>query len=139
MSGLPDGRYYLQVTDPSGSTLNGSFIVWRETAKKRMVAKLHAIKAELIRLKHEPTAKVGEWLKRVLLGYYQYHAIPGNKRRLCLFRHRVGRLWRNVLQRRSQKAELTWQQLTLLFNRWLPFPSILRPYPQVRFAARHPR
>jgi len=27
----------------------GTFIVWRKTAKKRMAAKLHAIKAELVR------------------------------------------------------------------------------------------
>jgi hypothetical protein len=39
---------------------NGAFIVWRKTAKKRMVAKLHAIKAELRRRMHEPTASVGE-------------------------------------------------------------------------------
>ncbi len=44
---------------------NGAFIVWRETAKKRMVAKLRAIKAELRRRMHEPTTSVGEWLKRL--------------------------------------------------------------------------
>jgi hypothetical protein len=40
---------------------NGAFIVWRKTAKKRMVAKLHAIKAELRRRMHEPVAEVGAW------------------------------------------------------------------------------
>ena len=37
-----------------GSAENGAFIVWRVTAKKRMVAKLRAIKAELRRRMHEP-------------------------------------------------------------------------------------
>jgi hypothetical protein len=47
--------------------------------KKRMAAKLQAIKAELIRRRHEPKAAVGEWLQKVVLGYYRYHAVPGNE------------------------------------------------------------
>src|SRR5512142_2263025 len=43
---------------------DGSFIVWRKTASKRMVAKLHALKAELIRRRHEPIAQVGGWLTK---------------------------------------------------------------------------
>jgi RNA-directed DNA polymerase len=54
---------------------NGAFIGWRETAKKRMVAKRRVIKAELRRRMHEPTASVGEWLKKVVMGYYQYNAV----------------------------------------------------------------
>ena len=52
--------------------------MWRVTAKKRMVAKLLAIKAELVRRRHEPKASVGEWLQKVVLGYCRYHALPGN-------------------------------------------------------------
>jgi predicted DCC family thiol-disulfide oxidoreductase YuxK len=37
---------------------NGAFIVWQETAKKRMVAKLRAVKAELRRRMYEPVASV---------------------------------------------------------------------------------
>jgi RNA-directed DNA polymerase len=55
---------------------DGAFIVWRITAKKRMVAKLKAIKAELQRRKHDRTATVGACLRTVVLGYYQYHAVP---------------------------------------------------------------
>ena len=138
--GKPETFTFLGFTHYCGKRKSdGSFIVWRETAKKRMVAKLNAIKAELIRRKHDPSAQVGEWLKKVVQGYYQYHAVPGNKPRLGQFRHRVCRLWRAVLRRRSQRAELNWQQLSLLLNRWIPFPRILHPYPQVRFAAMHPR
>jgi RNA-directed DNA polymerase len=118
---------------------DGSFIVWRKTAKKRLVAKLRAIKAELVRRKHEPSAQVGEWLKKVVHGYYQYHAVPGNLSQLNIFRHRVCRLWRAVLIRRSQRAEMNWQRLNRLLERWIPPPRVLHPYPQVRFAVRHPR
>ena len=77
--GKPETFTFLGFTHYCGKRRSdGSFIVWRETAKKRMVAKLRAIKAELIRRKHEPSAQVGEWLQKVVQGYYQYHAVPGN-------------------------------------------------------------
>ena len=69
-----------------------SFIVWRKTAKKPVVAKLHAIKAELRRRMHEPVADVGAWLQKVVTGYYRYHAVPGNIDRLSVFGQRLGRL-----------------------------------------------
>ena len=116
-----------------------TFIVWRKTAKKRMVAKLHALKAELSRRKHDPSAQVGEWLKKVVQGYFQYHAVPGNMSQLSVFRHRVCRLWRVVLTRRSQRSQISWQRLNRLLERWIPFPRVLHPYPQARFAVRHPR
>jgi len=138
--GKPETFTFLGFTHYCGKRRsNGSFIVWRKTAKKRMVAKLRVIKAELIRRKHEPTAQVGGWLTKVVLGYYQYHAVPGNLNQLSAFRHRLCRLWRRVLNRRSQRGEKPWQRLSALLERWIPFPRVLHPYPQARFAARHPR
>jgi RNA-directed DNA polymerase len=138
--GKPETFTFLGFTHYCGKRRsNGSFIVWRKTAKKRMVAKLHAIKAELIRQKHEPTALVGKWLRQVTLGYYQYHAIPGNLNRLGVFMHHLRRMWRAVLVRRSQRGQVSWQRHTPLLDRWIPFPRVLHPYPQQRFAARHPR
>jgi len=67
--------------------------VWRKTAKKRMVAKLRAIKAELRLRMHEPVADVGAWLQKVVNGYYRYHAVPGNIDRLSIFGQRLRRLW----------------------------------------------
>jgi membrane fusion protein, multidrug efflux system len=45
------------------------------------------------------------WRRKVVTGYYQYHAVPGNIDQLRNFRQRVNRLWRNVLVRRSQRAK----------------------------------
>ncbi len=138
--GKPETFTFLGFTHYCGKRRsNGSFIVWRETAKKRMVAKLHAIKAELVRRKHEPSALVGEWLKKVTLGYYQYHAVPGNLDRLRVFMHRLRRLWRAILVRRSQRGQVSWQRHTPLLDRWIPIPRVLHPYPSARFAAKHPR
>src|SRR5438445_8071221 len=67
---------------------NRAFIVWRITAKKRMVAKLKAIKAELQRRRHHRTTEVGAWLRKVVLDY-QYHTVPGNSTQLRIFSRRV--------------------------------------------------
>jgi hypothetical protein len=118
---------------------DGAFTVWRATAKKRMAAKLLAVKAELIRRRHEPKAVVGGWLQKVVLGYYRYHAVPGNLPQLEIFRHRLRRLWRMVLIHRSQRGYVSWERLNPLFDRWIPPPRVLHPYPMARFDATHPR
>jgi RNA-directed DNA polymerase len=115
-----------------------TFTVWRITAKKRMVAKLKAIKAELQRRKHDRTSQVGVWLRSVVTGYYQYHAVPGNIDQLRIFQRRVNRLWRNVLVRRSQRARKKWEKFAPVFEKWIPTPRVLHPYPDARFYATHP-
>jgi len=138
--GKPETFTFLGFTHFCGQlTSSGSFNVWRVTAKKRMVAKISVIKAELQHRKHHRTSEVGAWLRKVMLGYYQYHAVPGNSSQLRLFRRRVCRLWRSVLVRRSQRAQVRWDRLSPLLDRWIPEPRILHPYPDKRFDATHPR
>jgi len=137
--GKPETFTFLGFTHFCGQRhKKGTFTVWRITAKKRMVAKLKAIKAELQRRKHDRTTAVGAWLRKVVLGYYQYHAVPGNIDQLRIFKCRVNRLWRNVLVRRSQRAQMRWERITPLLARWVPPPRILHPYPDARFYATHP-
>ena len=138
--GKPETFTFLGFTHFCGNlTSSGAFNVWRITAKKRMVAKLQAIKAELQPRKHHRTSEVGAWLRKVVQGYYQYHAVPGNTGQLRVFRRRVCRLWRSVLVRRSQRAQVGWDRLNPLLNRWIPPPRVLHPYPDKRFDAIHPR
>src|ERR1700726_4411084 len=64
--GKPETFTFLGFTHYCGKRISDkAFIVWRETAKKRLVAKLHAVKAALRRRLHEPTALVGKWLRQV--------------------------------------------------------------------------
>jgi len=137
--GKPETFTFLGFSHFCGQLTTGAFIVWRITAKKRMVAKLKAIKAELQRRKHHRTTEVGAWLRKVVLGYYQYHAVPGNSTQLRIFQRRVGWLWRTVLVRRSQRARMRWARLYPLLTRWIPQPHVLHPYPDARFAATHPQ
>jgi group II intron reverse transcriptase/maturase len=101
--GKPETFTFLGFTHYCGTNSKGHFVIWRRTAAKRMRAKLQAIKQELRRKMHEPVGVVGEWLKRVVEGYYRYHAVPGNLGTLGRFRDRICRLWRQVLRRRSQR------------------------------------
>jgi phosphoenolpyruvate synthase/pyruvate phosphate dikinase len=50
-----------------------------------------------------------------------------------------GEIRRLIVRRRSQKSRMTWPRLVAIAARWLPQPSILHPYPNLRFDAKHPR
>jgi len=138
--GKPETFDFLGFTHICGKNgKTGYFVVRRKTVKKRMRTKLQAIKTELRRRMHEPLAETGKWLERVVRGYFQYHAVPGNTASLGLFRERLSRLWWQTIRRRSQKHRLNWAQLHRLFGCWLPRPCILHPFPHLRFDARYPR
>ena len=137
--GKPETFTFLGFTHFCGETRKGWFKIGRKTAAKRMQAKLQAIKLELRRRMHEPLRRVGSWLQRVVSGYYRYHAVPGNIHSLSQFRSRLEWLWRTVMRRRSQRWRSNWKRLRPIFNRWLPRPRILHPYPNVRFDAIHSR
>jgi len=75
--GKPEAFVFLGFTHYCGHLRSsGAFTVWRITATKRMVAKLKAIKGELRRRKHHRTSEVGEWLRKVIVGYYQSVPAP---------------------------------------------------------------
>lgn len=137
--GKAESFTFLGFTHTCGSNSAGKFTIWRRTARKRLEAKLQQVKQTLRARMHEPVPTVGEFLKRVLNGFYQYHAIPGNWRSLLRFRLQIGRYWRHVLRRRSQRGRITRGQMARLYDRWLPTPRLVHPYPSVRFDATHPR
>ncbi len=130
--GKPDTFDFLGFTHACGKTRKGYFQVVRLTIKKRFRAKLKALKAEFRDRLHLSIPEVGKWLKTVMNGYYQYHAVPGNSRILWAFRYHVGRLWFRALKRRSQRSKLTWERMERIIDRQLPRPRILHPYPDQR-------
>jgi group II intron reverse transcriptase/maturase len=138
--GKPETFTFLGFTHYCGKRRkDGAFIVWRETVKKRMTAKLQEIKLELVQRRHVPISLVGEWLHKVVTGYYRYHAVPGNLRPLHVFRWRLRWLWWRALSRRGQRCRVPLDRLNRLVDRWIPVPRALHPYPMQRFDATHPR
>ena len=104
-----------------------------------MRAKLQAIKQELRQRRHQPIPVQEKWLRQVVKGYFNYHAVPTNSRALSTFRFFVTELWLRSLRRRSQKDGMSWERITRLANDLLPKPLILHPWPEQRFAVTHPR
>ena len=137
--GKPETFKFLGFTHICGRSRKGRFQLRRKSRRDRMRAKLRELKAELKRRWHEPIPSQGQWLRQVVTGWYNYHAVPINSAALSAFRYHVEGLWLSRLRQRSQKDRTTWARMRDIADRWLPRPRILHPWPSVRFAATHPR
>jgi group II intron reverse transcriptase/maturase len=128
--GKPETFNFLGFTHICGKKRsNGRFTVLRQTIRKRLQAKLSAVKAELKQRLHDPIPEVGRWLRSVVGGHTRYYGVPTNGAALYTFRFQVGRLWHRTLLRRSQNARVPWDRMRRLIDRWLPLARPCHPYP----------
>jgi len=136
--GTPETFDFLGFTHKCGKTRKGGrFTVQRHSVAKRMRATLQAIKAQLRKRRHRPLGETARWLRRVVQGWLNYHAVPGNSNRIGRFVDEVARLWLRAIRRRSQRGRCwTWERLHRLVRTHLPRPRITHPYPDQRFRAR---
>jgi len=132
----PETFTFLGFTHICGKTRGGKFTVKRKTDRKKAKAKLQEVKSKLRRLMHAGVEATGKYLRSVLLGHYQYYAIPGNGKTLESFRYVILCAWLKALRRRSQKDRTSWTRLRSLAKRWLPEPRIIHPYPEQRLCVR---
>ena len=137
--GKPATFNFLGFTFICGKSRKGKFLIKRKTRRDRMRAKLRTIKEEMRQRMHQTIPQQGKWLRQVVTGYFNYHAVPTNFRALVVFRDEVTRAWRQRLGRRSQNGALTWARMVELAADWLPKPYICHPWPNQRFAVTHPR
>lgn len=137
--GKPETFSFLGFTFICSKSRQGRFLIKRKTRQDRMMAKLLELKEEMRRRMHWPISEQGKWLKQVVTGFFNYHAVPTNSRALAAFRYHVIALWCRTLRRRSQKDDTTWDRIARLAEEWLPKPRILHPWPNVRFAVKHSR
>jgi len=122
-----------------GQSRRGKFLLWPKSRRDRLQAKLLAVKEEMRRRMHQPIPRQGEWLRGVVSGWFNYHAVPTNTRSLQTFRDCVIRRWLRSLRRRGQRDKTTWERMKRLADDFLPKPRILHPWPKQRFAVKHPR
>jgi group II intron reverse transcriptase/maturase len=137
--GKPETFDFLGFTLVCSKSRRGRFLLKRRTRRDRMKTKLKVVSNELRRRMHQSVPEQGKWLKQVVTGYFAYHAVPTNSAALVTFRDQIVARWQWVLHRRSQKSALTWARMTKLADDWLPKPLILHPWPNQRFAVKHPR
>lgn len=137
--GKPETFAFLGFTHICGKTRTGRFMLRRHTIRKRLTAKLHEVKAQLQRRRHDPIPEQGRWLGSVVRGHTAYYAVPGNVDAVRSFRSLVIRHWQRELRQRSQKHRMTWQRMSRLANRWLPPACTMHSFPEERFSRQHPR
>jgi RNA-directed DNA polymerase len=132
--GKPETFNFLGFTHISGKTRAGRFQVKRQSIGKRVRAKLQEIKTQLRRRMHHSVGETGQWLRSVVRGWLNYHAVPDNSRAIQAFRTEVTRLWLQALRSRSQKGRRRWdwERMGRVANAWLPKARILHPYPNQR-------
>jgi hypothetical protein len=118
--GKPETFDFLGFTHICGETRKGKFAVLRKTIRKRMCAKLKALKEELKARMHNPIPIVGKWLASVLRGHFQYYGVPRNTYSMSAFRRAVICLWKQAISRRSQNGQITWSRMSRLAKTWLP-------------------
>jgi len=80
---------------------------------------------------HESTAGTTKWLKSVVRGYYQYHAVPRNAYRLKAFDTKFLRMWWWILRRRSQRTRWTWKRFKEQLGNLIPKVEVSASVPQV--------
>jgi len=136
--GRPETFNFLGFTHICATTWkNKRFKIARKTISKRMTEAVKRIGRILLSRMHDEIAETGQWLQRVLRGYFQYFAVPGNTKTLVAFRHAIMRVWLKALRRRSDKRKISWDTFSKNAECWAPVPTPLHPYPDVRFCAKH--
>jgi len=100
----------------------GKFTVHVKTIAKRLGRGLKAVWEWCKQHRHKPVSEQQKTLNAKLRGHYQYYGRRTNYRAIRQFYHRVCRIWREWLSRRTRGKPLTWER----------FPEILRQYPLLR-------
>ena len=103
----------------------GTWVVKRKTASDRTTRFLRKLNLWCQENRHVPVTLQHAQLLSKLRGYYEYYGITGNSRSLSSLQHKVKRIWRKWLSRRSRTSNLIWKRFNLLLERYpLPNPRI---------------
>jgi group II intron reverse transcriptase/maturase len=117
---------FLGLTHYWDRSRRGVPVVRRKTARDRFSRSLRRITQWCRRHRHLPLAEQHRQLERKLRGHYAYYGITGNHPALSRFRHETQRVWRVWLDRRSQRARMSWKRFGQLSLRYpLPLPRVI--------------
>jgi len=99
------------------------WVIMLETARSRFARTLHKLSDWCRRNRHR--AVNDQWVRicKALVGHYNYYGVKGNAGRLLALRHVTYRIWRMWLDRRSQRARVTWAKMRVLIQRY-PLPRL---------------
>lgn len=119
--GRPGSFDFLGFTHYWGKSRKGYWVLWQRTAKDRLRRTLRRANEWCSRNRHRPIGEQHRILSAKLRGHYGYFGITGNSKAISSVAYRVTRIWRKWLNRRSQKARMTWERMMKLLQRY-PLP-----------------
>lgn len=109
-----------------GRSRKGNWVVQRKTSRSRFGRALQRVTEWCRWNRHRPVREQHKALVAKVRGHYNYFGITGNSRALSRFMLEVSRAWRKWLDRRSDRARMTWEHFRLLVSRYpLPVPRIV--------------
>jgi group II intron reverse transcriptase/maturase len=119
-SGGPAERHFdmLGFTHFWARSRKGRWVVKRKTAKGRLSRAIKRMAQWCRKHRHLPAAVQHAAINRKLQGHYAYYGVTGNARALGRYRQLVERTWRMWLNRRSQRARMTWERYKQLLCRY---------------------
>lgn len=120
-TGRPGSFDFLGFTHYWGRSLRGNWVIKRRTARDRFRRALKRIAQWCRDNRHRPLAEQQRVLAWKLRGHYQYYGITGNGNTISRFAWSVRRVWQKWLNRRSQRAVMTWERFLQLLERY-PLP-----------------
>jgi RNA-directed DNA polymerase len=109
---------------------NGYWVIQLVTAPKRLQGAVARITQWCRQHRHDSVEAQWRVLTHKLRGHYGYYGVTGNSRAIGQFAFLVYRIWRGWLNRRSQRARVTWGAMRQLVQRY-PLPS-----PVIQWSAR---
>jgi RNA-directed DNA polymerase len=122
----PETFDFLGFTHYWGRSRRGNPVVLRKTARDRFTRALRTIAQWCRRQRHLPLVEQHRVLGWKLRGHYAYYGITGNALALSRFRYETLRVWRKWLNRRSQRARMTWERFGRVEARYpLPPPRVV--------------
>jgi hypothetical protein len=109
----------------------GYWVIRAETAPSRFTRTLHRLSEWCRNHRHLPVVEQWKRVCRALVGHFNYFGVVGNAGRLLALRHEVYGIWRRWLNRRSQRARITWGEMRKLNQRY-PLPKLPAPLRSLR-------
>jgi group II intron reverse transcriptase/maturase len=119
--GRPETFDMLGFTHFWARSRRGRWVVRKKTARNRFARTVRRIWEWCREHRHRPVAEQHQILSAKLRGHDAYFGITGNASMLSRLRHEVSRAWRYWLDRRSQRAQMTWARFARLRRRY-PLP-----------------
>ncbi len=114
---------FLGFTHYWGAARNGAPVIKRRTEKSRFARAVKKVAEWCKENRHDAVSEQRKALNRKLQGHYAYYGITGNYPKLSNFRHRVVRLWRKWLMRRTRGKYLSWEKFERLLSTYPLAPA----------------